>query len=459
LQDFTIQGIKCFDKVELNFPHSGTDYSGWIVLLGGNGMGKSTLLQAMAIALVGPLAGQRLLNPGGWARKGREYGEFEASIIKGMLDLAERRPQRNAFETRFAVTGSAEVVLHNKPYDEPQLVSLPTDSKALMKGPYSAKNLGWFSCGYGPFRRLLGGASADSKQMFAAGRGIRYLTLFREAEALTGCAEWLSTLYSRSIDKQHEDRSRAKTTLDAVRRIVDKLLPGQVRITRVDSERLYFRSVGGADVTILDLSDGYRSFLALAIDVLRHLAGSVKDFAQLIEEENGEPRVVTEGVVLIDEVDAHLHPFWQREIGFRLRRVFPKMQFIVTSHSPFVAQAASDDGLIVLRATTPSGAVEAHRPIESVKGWRADQILTSPLFGLTGTRDEETESLIRLHAELVAKRSWGQLKPVERKRLAGIEKKLAGRLTAPGDSIEERETQAKMANYVAETLDEIGAAR
>ena len=57
------------------------------------------------------------------------------------------------------------------------------------------------------------------------------------------------------------------------------------------------------------------------------------------------------------------------------------MQFIVTSHSPFVAQAASDGGLIVLQPSGPDGAVEAHRPVESVKGWRADQILTSPLFG------------------------------------------------------------------------------
>ena len=51
LQKFTIQGIKCFDRVELEFPHVGEDYSGWVVLLGGNGRGKSTLLQAMAIAL------------------------------------------------------------------------------------------------------------------------------------------------------------------------------------------------------------------------------------------------------------------------------------------------------------------------------------------------------------------------------------------------------------------------
>jgi hypothetical protein len=212
-------------------------------------------------------------------------------------------------------------------------------------------------------------------------------------------------------------------------------------------------------VAVLDLSDGYRSFLALAIDILRHLEGSVGDFARLVEEEGGEPRVVTEGVILIDEVDAHLHPFWQREIGFRLRRTFPKMQFIVTSHSPFVAQAASDGGLIVLRAAEAEGAVEAQRPVDSVKGWRADQILTSPLFGLTGTRDEETEAIIRKHADLVAKRSWGQLTQPEKKELARLEEQLADRLTAPGETAKERSIQQDMAHYVEQTLAKVGGAR
>ena len=459
LQEFTIEAIKCFDRVELKFPRVGEDYSGWIVLLGGNGMGKSTLLQAMAIALVGPLAGQRLLlSPDGWVRQGRGHGEFAASIVKGMMDLAYKKARKRHYEARFAVTGREEVVIDAATYDQPQLVPLLDDKNALMSGPYAARNLGWFSCGYGPFRRLLGGASEESRLMFASGREARYITLFREAAALTHCTEWLSTLYSRSIDQNHPDQERAKSALGAVRSLIDSLLPGDVHITRIDSERVYFQGAGGAEVPVLDLSDGYRSFLALAIDILRHLEGS-GDLAQLVEEEGGEPRVVTEGVILIDEVDAHLHPVWQREIGFRLRRTFPKMQFIVTSHSPFVAQAASDGGLIVLRTGEAEGAVQAQRPVNSVKGWRADQILTSPLFGLMGTRDEETEHLIREHADLVAKRSWAELTTAEKKELARLEERLAHRLTAPGETAEERAIQQDMADYVERTLARAGGPR
>ncbi len=164
--------------------------------------------------------------------------------------------------------------------------------------------------------------------------------------------------------------------------------------------------------------------------------------------------MITEGVILIDEVDAHLHPFWQREIGLRLRRVFPRMQFIITSHSPFVAQAASDGGLFVLRPAA-DGAVEVQKPIESVRGWRVDQILTSPLFGLDATRDEETESLIRRHADLVARRTWGKLTGAEERELATLADELDDRLTAPGETAEERELQAETSAYLKKTLERI----
>ncbi len=471
LQKFTIRGIKCFDRVELEFPGIGEDHSGWIVLLGGNGMGKSTLLQAMAITLVGPLAGQRLLlNPDGWVRQGQEHGELSASIVKGMMDLAYWKPRKKHYETRFAVTGRQKVDLEATTYDQPQLVPLFDDKKALMSGPYAAGNPGWFSCGYGPFRRLLGGASEESGWMFASGKEARYVTLFREAAALTHCTEWLSALYSRSIDKNHPGQHRAKGTLEAVRRMIDSLLPGEVHITRVDSERVYFRSVGGAEVAVLDLSDGYRSFLALVIDILRHLDNDppgvsrtlavtdtpsmFHDLGRWVDSEGDEPRITAEGVIFIDEVDAHLHPLWQREIGVRLRRMFPRMQFIVTSHSPFVAQAASDSGLFVLRSVTPERTVEAQQPLDSVKGWRVDQILTSLLFGLDATRDEETEALIRMHADLVAKTNWGKLTKADEQQLSRLTDKLDSRLTAPGETVEERELQAETAAFIRTALEQ-----
>jgi hypothetical protein len=131
------------------------------------------------------------------------------------------------------------------------------------------------------------------------------------------------------------------------------------------------------------------------------------------------------------------------------------MQFIVTSHSPFVAQAATDDGLIVLRPGE-SGQVGAIRPVTSVKGWRADQILTSPLFGLTGTRDQETEAMISEHRDLAARRQWEQLSADDQSRLTQLEAELSQRMTSPGESMKERERFDGMMDYVEQTLQHLG---
>jgi len=144
--------------------------------------------------------------------------------------------------------------------------------------------------------------------MFSMELESRFVTLFQEAAALTQCTKWLSGLYSRSIDKDDPGRERAKRALNAARRVLDDLLPGTVGIKRIDTERVYFHGVGGAEVAVLELSDGYRSFLSLAIYVLRQLEASSDDLSASIEEEDGQLRVVAEGVILIDEVDVHLHP-------------------------------------------------------------------------------------------------------------------------------------------------------
>jgi hypothetical protein len=191
----------------------------------------------------------------------------------------------------------------------------------------------------------------------------------------------------------------------------------------------------------------------LAIDLLRHIHEAVPDLSTVVERDDSAIQVAMDGVVLIDEVDAHLHPRWQRQIGFRLTQAFPMLQFIVTSHSPFVAQAANDNGLFVLRQAEGYGFVEAIQPLRSVRGWRVDQVLTDRmLFDMEGTRDEETEQLMERHRQLVAKREWGDLDEAERDTLIKLEQELADVLTAPGESVETRKQQEQMRRYVEETL-------
>ncbi len=451
ISSFSVKNIKCFEDAELAFPGGAGDHAGWHVLLGINGTGKSTLLQAMALAMLGPISGARLLQqPASWVRGGASYGEIRAGLKMTTHDaISAGAPRKKPYEAHLLVTGVTPVTVENREYTLPQVTLFKTSlGKSLSSGPYSNRR-GWFSAGYGPFRRLTGsGGEEDASIQYGQGREARHHTLFSESAALTRCEKWLASLHSQSIDPALNDGEHAGARLKIACEIIDGLLPNGVQIENVNSLGVTFSTRSGVRVSLSQLSDGYRSFLALAIDLLRHIL-EAKEFGVMSGKQTGQASIDTEGVVLIDEADTHLHPSWQREIGFRMCETFPNIQFIVSSHSPFVAQAAKEGGLFIV-SSDPKGQVSVEPADESVRGWRADQILLSPLFGLHSTRDPETEGLLQRQAVLVAKRA--RLTAGEKKELQHIEETLHHRLTAPGDTFEERERERKMQAFVDERL-------
>jgi predicted ATP-binding protein involved in virulence len=96
---------------------------------------------------------------------------------------------------------------------------------------------------------------------------------------------------------------------------------------------------GEQRLTLDQLSDGERSFIAIVGDLIRRLALANPELSNPLEGH---------GVVLIDELELHLHPRWQREVVEKLRSTFPNIQFIATTHSPFVIQALRPGELINL---------------------------------------------------------------------------------------------------------------
>ena len=108
-------------------------------------------------------------------------------------------------------------------------------------------------------------------------------------------------------------------------------------------------------------------------------------------------------IILIDEIDLHLHPKWQRQIMEQFSKYFPQAQFIVTSHSPLIVQAAEavNANIVVCRKDGDNVIID-NNP-EEVKGWRIDQILISDLFDLPTVRSNADEEKISRYYELQAK--------------------------------------------------------
>jgi hypothetical protein len=122
---------------------------------------------------------------------------------------------------------------------------------------------------------------------------------------------------------------------------VGEVQPGQCSLWVVED------GLKGPGFPLKEMSDGYRTVATLVLDIVRQIHG-VYGRLDTASTAGGGTAITQPGVVLIDEVDAHLHVTWQRKIGGWLQEHFLNIQFIVSNHSPYICQAADEGGLIRL---------------------------------------------------------------------------------------------------------------
>ena len=138
-------------------------------------------------------------------------------------------------------------------------------------------------------------------------------------------------------------------------------------------------------VPFLALSDGYRALVGWIGDLLYHVCETCPSGKRLDENQ---------GIVMIDEVDLHIHPKWQMELLPRLARQLPRIQFIVTSHSALLVGSLEWRNVIVAQQR-PDGTSILKRVDANVSQMDADQILLTELFGLKSTRSSSQTRRIR----------------------------------------------------------------
>lgn len=142
--------------------------------------------------------------------------------------------------------------------------------------------------------------------------------------------------------------------LSAFNRVLSTFLDGFSEVAVEERPLRLTVKKAGARLSLQQLSDGERSFIAMLGDLVRRLALANPDLANPLEGH---------GVVLIDEIELHLHPRWQREVVEKLRTSFPNIQFIATTHSPFVIQSLRPGELITLE---PDLGEYSNRSVEDI---------------------------------------------------------------------------------------------
>jgi len=297
VESIKLENIKCFQNQEIKFisnPNNQRHWRAkpyhWITLLGENGVGKSTILQALALLLAGPEAAKELLpRPTGWICNPKTPGKLTAVLHQEDGDAGKfgTDKTRKTFAYSYFVTGKERLELggskDKQTYTEPALIEENITADAL----------------------------------------IQFL-------------------------------------------------------------------VNGQKVPTISLSDGFRSMIALAGDLIWRLLQSFPNLDNPTE---------ASGVVLIDELDIHLHPSWQREIAGWLQEVFPKLQFFVATHSPLIAAGAGPNSL-TLRIDLVEGESEIVEIPYKELAANVDRTLTSSAFGLKSTFPTETENKIKRYHQL-----------------------------------------------------------
>jgi hypothetical protein len=363
---------------------------GWTVIAGRNGSGKTTLLRAIALAITGPTVANTLVSDfENWISTESRIADAEVLLTRDTRADRLADSLYSSFPLQAVLRWTAPDHSDFFVGGQPDLAPAHHDTSVL-DGPWDRNPQGWFCAAYGPFRRLAGGTGDVQRLMVRPGPVARLATLFQEDASLAEGVSWLIRQHLRALEGHAGAEELKKTALDL---LGDGLLPDHYRIDHVDSEGLWI-VVGEHWFPLREMSDGYRTVVALVVDLLKQIHqtyGALKTDGLA---------VLSPGVVIIDEVDAHLHVSWQKRIGGWLKGHFPNIQFIVTTHSPYVCQAADPGGLIRLPGPTedvPPRVVDQGLYERIVYGSGDDAIL-SELFGLDSPYSDEAE---RLRAELV----------------------------------------------------------
>jgi len=343
LERIELSNFKCFTELNLDFDKQFTNENEelrtepWLLFLGENGVGKSTLLKAITIALCG-----------------ENYYEILGLESKYLLQYSKE---------------SGYIKLYLKGEKEPIVVTFDRDRITSTIQRPKANLIGYGSVRLLP-RKIL-------KHERLKRGGIKALNLFDYTVCLIDADKWL-------LGISNKDFERVAVALK------DLMLLDTGDLIKRDVEKsLIFIPKNEIRQRISDLSDGYQSIYALAVDIM---ASFIRDKISF---------EIAEGIVLIDEIGTHLHPRWKMEVVSQLKRTFPRIQFIVTTHEPLCLRGLNEGEVVVLRKNAMNEII-ALTKLPDPSELRIDQILTSDFFGLNSTFDIKTERIFDEYYEILA---------------------------------------------------------
>ncbi|WP_314243867.1 AAA family ATPase [Empedobacter tilapiae] len=300
IEKIEINNFKCFSNIQINLNDSNIKEitnqlentvikkEPWLLFLGENGVGKSSLLKAIVIGLCGGEYLKKLEIKGGDILKyGTESGYIKIHIV------GEQEPIEVIFNKTEIITSNDLPIVNIVAYNSIRL---------------------------GPIKRKL----IPETNIF---KNVKVKNLFDYSSSLIDADAWL-------LNRNQQIFDRVALTLK------DLMMLDENDKIEIFEKQIFVKKENGQRIAINDLSDGYQSVYLLSIDIMASFVGEKTNFD------------LVEGMVIIDEIGTHLHPRWRMEVVERLRNAFPKIQFVVTTHEPLCLRGLKAGETTVLTKNT-----------------------------------------------------------------------------------------------------------
>ena len=370
-----LANVRAIEAAEFRFQ------PGFNLIVGVNGVGKSTVLDALRICMSRILPSttesrvKAMSFSTGDIRSGYPFLDADLSLTIG---VDEFRFVRRQWRETFAADDVENIdKLRREILDSERLRDRARNllreleeshgasdsdafapSKAELKSAADAASVAP-NCIFFSTNRSVASYASTAKSRAAGGKSAAYAeALVPRPMYLAQFADWM-----RVQEALGREQGAAKRHLQVLRSAVDRFLPAYDNLRPADEESRLLIDQGGIALEVGQLSDGERGVLALVLDLARRLSQANPSLDDPLSEGHA--------VVLIDEIDLHLHPKWQRQIVHKLVQAFPRCQFIATTHSPQVIGEVEHDRIQIIAdgqvySPTHSFGVDSSRVLEEV---------------------------------------------------------------------------------------------
>ena len=417
--------IKCFKEVEIPFESVDGGARNWSLLVGDNGQGKTTILRSLAMGLCDDDWAASLLSElDGFLRWKKKEGSIEVC-------LGDSNGKKYTIRTRIKREGDKESISNQDVFQGDCVGECDgKNGKSRIKNFKKRKDI--FAVAYGAGRSVMG--TTESHEEYTLVDAL--YTLFKYERPLQK-----AELCARRI--QGHPGEEWENLQDALKKIL--MMEEEDEIS-LKIKGLYFKTSRG-EGAFDTMSDGYKSLTSVVMDFL--------GWNRLYKFEDFSLKDLS-GIFIIDELEQHLHPRWQRKIIKTLSDQFPKMQFICSTHTPICALGLTDlveceSRLFKVAYVNGHSEVEEFDIRKEFKGYRSDQILTSRIFGLTDTRSDYIEKRLERYAEIYLVEK-DERDPEEEELLQEIEEELKG--LPMWDNAQEKIQRAELIELLKNQTDE-----